>query len=361
MMAMDIVHHRLHNQRLTPETAAPPDQMVAWFGAMQAQDFASVKWAMGVRGTGSQPAVTDATIEQAIASKKIIRTWLMRGTLQITTAADIRWLLALLAPRLIAGSAGRLRELELDQGTLARSFDVFTAVLPDSQPLSRPNILQTLEQAGISTTGQRGYHILSQAALHGLICFGPMQGKQQTFVLLNDWAPPGPTYTREEALAELAWRYFRSHGPATLADFVWWSGLTITEARTALEMIKTGLHAVEVDGEIYWQPDLVTVPTVLSPTAWLLPGFDEYYLGYTTRHVVLDGRYDKQVVSVNGIFRPMIVIDGQIVGIWKRELKKGTAVITWQPFQPLTAVAEQVVWTAVNQYGAFLEQPVQVG
>lgn len=354
---IDITRHRLHNQRLVWQNASQPDQVVAWFGAMQAQDYASVKWAIGVRG-GPGQTITDTAVEQAISAKQIIRTWLMRGTLQMTTAADIRWLLALLAPRLISGSAGRLRELELDQETLTRSFDLFTAVLPTRQPLSRPDILQALEQAGISTAGQRGYHILGQAALAGLICFGPMQGKQQTFVLLDEWAPPGPAYTREEALAELARRYFRSHGPATLPDFVWWSGLTITEARAGLEAIKTGLYAAEMDGETYWQPEGTAVPIPPSPTAWLLPGYDEYYLGYKTRHVVLDGRYDKRVVSVNGIFRPVIVLDGQIVGIWKREVKKGTAVISLEPFQPLTAVARQAVLAAAAHYGAFLELPV---
>ncbi|MBX3056359.1 MAG: AlkZ family DNA glycosylase [Anaerolineae bacterium] len=280
----------------------------------------------------------------------------MRGTLQMTTAADIRWLLALLAPRLISGSAGRLRELELDQKTLTRSFDLFTAVL--HTPLSRPHVMQALDQAGIATAGQRGYHILGQAALAGLICFGPVQGKQQTFVLLDEWAPPGPAYTREEALAELARRYFQSHGPATLADFVWWSGLPIREARAGLALVETELQSEVVEGETYWLPPHPAILAMPAAAAWLLPGFDEYYLGYKTRHVVLDGRYDKRVVSVNGIFRPVIVIDGQIVGIWQREVKRGTAVINLEPFQPLTAVVRQAVLAAAAHYGAFGELPV---
>ncbi len=355
MNALDMVRYRLYNQRLTSGKILLPDQIVTWFGAMQAQDYASVKWAIGARG-GSAQTITDTAVEQAISAKQIVRTWLMRGTLQMTTVADIRWLLALLSPRLISGSAGRLRELELDQETLTRSFDLFTAVL--HTPLSRPDIFQALEQAGIAIAGQRGYHILSQAALAGLICFGPMQGKQQTFVLLDEWAPPGPVYTRDEALAELARRYFRSHGPATLPDFVWWSGLTITEARAAVAWLETELQSETVAGEIYWLPDNLALPAMPSPTAWLLPAFDEYYLGYKTRHVVLDGRYDKRVVSVNGIFRPVIVLDGQVVGIWKREVKKGTAVISLELFQPLTAVARQAVLAAAERYGAFLELPV---
>lgn len=357
MNALDMVRYRLYNQRLTSGKILLPDQIVAWFGAMQAQDYASVKWAIGVRG-GSGHTITDTAVEQALSARQITRTWLMRGTLQMTTTTDIRWLLDLLAPRLISGSAGRLRELELDQETLNRSFDVFTAVLPTNQPLSRPGILQALEQAGISTAGQRGYHILGQAALSGLICFGPMQSKQQTFVLLDEWAPPGPAYTRDEALAELARRYFQSHGPATLPDFVWWSGLTITEARAAVALVETELQSEEVDGETYWFLDNLDISAMPSTTAWLLPAFDEYYLGYKTRHVVLDGRYDKRVVSVNGIFRPVIVLDGQIVGIWKREVKRGTAVISLELFQSLTAVQTQAVLLAAEQYGAFGELPV---
>lgn len=332
-----------------------PDQVLAWFGAMQAQDYASVKWAVGVRGT----AVTDAAIEQAISHKQIIRTWLMRGTLQMTTAADVRWLLSLLAPRLIASSAGRLRELELDAQTLHRSFEGLAERLSTSQPLSRPVILQALEQAGISTAGQRGYHILGQAALAGLICFGPMQGNQQTFVLLDDWVPPGPKYSRDEALAELARRYFQSHGPATLPDFAWWSGLSLTEARAALRMIQAGLLAEEVAGDIYWWRDNTAVSSLPSPTAWLLPAFDEYYLGYKTRHVVLDSHYDKRVASNNGIFRPIIVIDGQVVGIWKRAVKRKTAVISLEPFRPLTGIEKEAVQTAVAHYGTFLEMVVE--
>lgn len=355
MTTLNFAQLRLTNQCLLLEKPAQPEQVLAWFGAMQAQDYASVKWAMGVRG-GPGQAMTDTAVEQAISDKKLVHTWLMRGTLQMTTAADVRWLLALLAPRLITGSTGRLRELEIDQETLQRSFDLFTAVL--HTPLSRPDILQQLEQAGISTAGQRGYYILSQAALAGLLCFGPMQGKQQTFVLLDEWVPPGPAYTRDEALAELARRYFQSHGPATLADFVWWSGLTITEARAALAMVETELQSEEVAGETYWWPDDTAVPNLPSPTAWLLPAFDEYYLGYKTRHVVLDGRYDKQVVSSNGIFRPVIVLDGQVVGIWKREVKRGTAVIRLELFQPLTAVQQEAVVFAAGQYSAFLGMPV---
>lgn len=357
MTVIDIIHHRLHNQRLLSQNASQPDQVVAWFGAMQAQDYASVKWAIGVRG-GPGQMITDTAVEQAISSKKIIRTWLMRGTLQMTTAADIRWLLALLAPRLISGSAGRLRELELDQETLRRSFDLFTAVL--HTPLSRPHVMQALDQAGIATAGQRGYHILRQAALTGLICFGPMQGKQETFVLLDEWAHPGPIYSRDEALAELARRYFQSHGPATLPDFVWWSGLPITEARAGLALVETELQSEVVEGETYWLPPHPAILAMPAAAAWLLPGFDEYYLGYKTRQVVLDGRYDKQVVSVNGIFRPVIVIDGQIVGIWKRDVKKGTAVFSLEPFEPLTAVQQQAVAAAARQYGVFSDQPVML-
>ncbi|MDX1416705.1 MAG: winged helix DNA-binding domain-containing protein, partial [Candidatus Promineifilaceae bacterium] len=221
-MLLDIARRRLRNQQIGRERFDQPDQVPAWLGAMQAQDYAGVKWAIGLR---CQTA-SDTNVEQAIADREIIRTWLMRGTLQIVAAEDVRWMVVLLGPRLIKQSARRRRELGLDDTLLARSSEVLSTVLHGRRQLTRTAVLQALEQQGISTVGQRGYHILRHAGLQGHICFGSMQNKEQTFVLLEEWAPQGQKKEREEALAELAQRYFTSHGPATLEDFVWWSGLT---------------------------------------------------------------------------------------------------------------------------------------
>ena len=350
----DIIHHRLYNQRIGPGKFELPGQVVTWFGAMQAQDYASAQWAIGLRCQHASLAA----IEQAVADKSIARTWAMRGTLQVVAVADLRWMLTLLAPRIIANSAHRRRQLELDAAVFARSFEIFGKLLQGGKPVTRAELMLALEQAGIAPANQRGYHILHQAALERLICFGPLQGKQDTFVLLDEWAPQGKMLDRDEALAELARRYFQSHGPATLQDFVWWSGLTTGEARAALEAIKSRLHPETFEGQIYWLTENGLGSKDPSPAAYLLPAFDEYFLGYQTRAIILDSQYDKRAVSSNGVFRPMMVIDGQVVGIWKREIKKKAVVITLEPFNALTTAEEQALLLAANQYGAFMDLPV---
>jgi hypothetical protein len=350
MIALDIPHHRLYNQRIGEEKFEQPSQVVAWFGAMQAQDYTSVKWAIGLRCCSA----TDVIIEQAIVNKTVVRTWLMRGTLQVVAASDVRWILALLSPRIIANSARRYHQLELDDATFAHSYEILTNGLQGGKQLTRSEIMLILEQAGISTSGQRGYHILRRAGLEGLVCFGPIQDKQETFVLLEEWAPHDKGMKRNEALAELAKRYFGSHGPATLQDFVWWSGLKVVDARTGLETAKTHLHQETIEGQTYWLPQNNSIPKDPSPATYLLPAFDEYFLGYKARDAVLDAKYDKQAVSSNGVFRPMIVIDGQVVGIWKRVFKKDSVIITPGPFNSLTTVENQALLIAANQYSAFL-------
>lgn len=354
MDAFDIVHHRLCNQQITRKRLEHPSQVVTQFGAMQAQDYASAKWAIGLRCRDA----TDTLIEQAIVNKTIVRTWLMRGTLQFVAASDLRWMLALLGPRLIANTTRRYRQLALDDTTFAHCDETLITTLQGGKSLSRTELLLALEKAGISTDGQRGYHILRRAALAGLICFGPMQDKQETFVLLDKWLPSGKSLNRDEVLAELAGLYFKSHGPATLRDFVWWSGLPVVDARAGLETAKHQLHQDTVEGQTYWLQKNSSVPTIPSPTVYLLPAYDEYFLGYKDRNAVLDAKYDKQVVSNNGVFRPMIVMDGQVVGIWKKALKKGMIVITLTPFKSLTAAENQALQVAANQYGVFLGLPV---
>lgn len=350
MRKENIVCHRLHNQGIAQSVFEQPSKVVAWFGAMQAQDRASVKWAISLRCNG----VAEATVEQAVIDRSIIRTWLLRGTLHITTTADVRWMLDLLAPRLIAQSARRRQQLELDDDVLALSFEILGSALREHKQLTRAEILLTLEQAGISTKGQRGYHILRHAGLERLICFGAKRGKEETFVLLDEWAPSSKRLQGDEALAELAQRYFNSHGPATLQDFAWWSGLPMAKVRTGLEISKSQLQREIIDEETYWLPQGASSAADKTATAHLLPAYDEYYLGYKVRDAVIDASYDKKAVSNSGVFRPMVVVDGQIVGIWKRVFKDGTVAITLSPFRSFTDIENEALLTAVKQYGKFV-------
>ncbi|HXV98765.1 MAG TPA: winged helix DNA-binding domain-containing protein [Anaerolineae bacterium] len=355
MTSQDIAQYRLYHQQIATTQFKKPGQVVSWLGGMQAQDYAGVKWSIGLR----LPDATDTEIEQAIAAKTIVRTWPMRGTLHFVAPEDVRWMLALLTPRIIAQTAGRYRQLELDEVIFARSKELFAQALQGDKQLTRDEMLQLLEQANISTAGQRGYHILCRSAQDGLICFGPPSGKQQTFTLLDEWIPQAKSLARDEAIAELTRRYFMSHGPATLRDFAWWSGLTITDVRAGLELVKSQLIQEAVNGQTYWMsPDTPTLKHNLS-TAYLLPGFDEYLLGYTDRSDSLDPAYAKQVCpGGNGVFFPTIVINGRVVGTWKRTFKKDAIAIASNPFNGLSEAEVQAFAAAAERYGAFMDMPV---
>jgi hypothetical protein len=316
-------------------------------GAIQGQDYPGAKWSIGLRLPGS----TDADIEQTIADGRILRTWGMRGTLHFAAAGDIRWMVTLVAPRVRAGNARRYKQLELDEKTLARSSEVIAkAVQEDSQHFTRKELLDILERGGISTEGQRGVYLLQWASLDHVICQGVMRGRESTFRI----PPEGKTMAHDDAAAELARRYFASRGPATLKDFTWWSGLAAADARAGLEAVKSGLAEAKINGETYWRsPSSSTAKTSKSDT-YLLPGFDEYLLGYTDRRAVLEPQHAKKVLPGGGIFAPTIVMDGQVVGTWKRVVKKRQVVITPSPFRPLTADERDALAVAAEGYGAFL-------
>lgn len=352
---LNIPCFRLYNQRIAGTGCGNPGELVKYLLAMQAQDHAGAKWSIGVR----LPDATDADVDKAIADRDIVRTWLMRGTLHFVAAEDIHWLLGLVAPRIIAGSATRHQQLDLDNGTFAHCKDIFSNALQGGKQLTRSDMYGLLEKEHISTTGQRGYHILWWAALEGLICFGPQDGKQQTFVLLDEWVPKKKILGRDQALAELARRYFASRGPATLQDFVWWSGLKITEAQAGLLAVASELEQFTVDGQTYWMPsDTVNVCEKMQ-RIYLLPGFDEYMLGYKDRTAILDPQYAHQTVPWNnGMFSSTIVMDGRITGTWRRTFKKGSVIIKPQPFVAFTEKELEQFSAAADHYGRFLGMPV---
>jgi hypothetical protein len=349
----DVARLRLHNQLLSQSGARTPAEVVAWLGAVQAQDFAGAKWSLALR----LPGATEAVIDQALRERSIVRTWPMRGTLHFVAAADVRWLLPLLAPRMVARAAGRYRQLELDEATFRRSAEVLSRALQGQRLLARPEVYALLEANGISPAGQRGIHIIGYLAQTGLLCEGPREGAQPCFALLDEWVPPTAPLAREEALARLARRYFTSHGPATLPDFVWWTGLPVAEARLALRLAQGSLASLIVHGTTYWLAD--TLSATLPPAqAYLLPGFDEFMLGYTDRSAALDPRHRPRLTPTNGVFSATMVVDGQVVGIWRRTLRKKGVQIELSPFEPLTGAQQDLLPPAVARYAAYLGLPV---
>jgi hypothetical protein len=351
MTSLNIAYQRLYNQHISETTFETPGDVVKWLGAVQAQDYIGALWALGLR----MKKAVEADIEQALADKTIVRTWPMRGTLHFVAAADVRWMLGLLTPRIVAVRAQRLyQQLGLDEITFGRCEEVFVGALQGGRQLTRAAMYERLEAAHISTADGRGLHILGRLAQDGLLCFGTREGKQQTFTLLDEWVPTARRMARDEALAELSRRYFTSHGPATLQDFVWWSGLRVAEAKAGIEMAKPHLAQEVIDGQTYWLSPSIPAAKAASPTVYLLPAYDEYTVAYKDRSAVLNPSYAKQVNSGNGIIYPMIVVDGQVVGTWKRALKKDALVITPSLFAKLNKAESRAFQAAASRYGEFL-------
>jgi hypothetical protein len=324
---------------------------------VQAQDYLGSLWAIGLR-------LRDATagaVEQASANRTIVRTWPMRGTLHWVPAEDARWMLDLMAPRVIASHARRLeRHYGLDAAALGRSRDALAGALEGGNRLSRSAMYQALETAGITTAGQRGLHVLWRLAQEGLICLGPRASKQPTFVLLDEWVPRPRRLDRAEALAEITIRYFAAHGPATVQDFMWWSGLPAADARAGLATVQHTLVREVASDRTYWRSPASPAGRAGPSTAYLLPAFDEYTVAYRDRSAVLSRLQARRTALGNAIFNPTIVLDGQVVATWSRTLKPASVVVTTKPFTPLTRAEKDAIAKAARRYGAFLELAVEV-
>jgi Winged helix DNA-binding domain len=335
----------MRQQRIGHKPFASPAATVRWFGAVQAQDYLGSLWAIGLRTR----AASEASIERAVAERSIVRTWPLRGTLHFVAAEDARWMLNLCAPRTLARSARRLKQEHGVEGRLiARSAKVVTDALSGGNALSRPDLYRRLESAGIATGGSRGLHLLWWHAHEGLICLGPRAGKQQTFVLLDEWLPTSQPISRDDSLAELARRYFCSHGPATLRDFAWWSGLAAADAEVARESVARELDAITIDKQTYWQAAGTTAART-KPGCHLLPAYDEYTVAYQDRSAVLSSEVAARADSGHGIFYPALVIDGQVAGTWSRQLLKESVAITCRPFVRLDRRQSQALVAAARR------------
>ncbi|MBO0790720.1 MAG: AlkZ family DNA glycosylase [Ktedonobacteraceae bacterium] len=352
---MDIAYQRLVNQRIDGEKFGKPEEVVRWMGAMQAQDYQQSLWAIGLR----MQSATVVDIERAIADRKILRTWPMRGTIHFVPSEDAKWMLKLSAARVLAGDRRRQEQLELDHTIIERSEKLFHDALRGGKRLSRPDMMKLLEDAGISTKGQRGYHLLWHAAQTGLICLGPMENKQQTFVLLDEWVSDPRELVREEALATLARRYIASHGPATMQDFARWVGLTLTDSKVGFEAVKSEFISEKMNGREYWMArDASAHRASDTSSVYLLPGFDEYLLGYKDRSAVLAAEHASKIVpGNNGVFLPMVVVAGLVVGTWKRTLGKKSLDILLKPFAQLDD-AKEVAIEAARCYSEFMGLPL---
>jgi hypothetical protein len=352
---MNVGRIRLANQLVTKPRFTDPADVVRWHGAVQAQDYVAGLWGVGLRTKGA----TEATVEEAIARRTIVRTWPMRGTLHFVAAPDVRWMTSLLTPRVIARAQSRHRQLELDDKALARSARLIERALEGGKVLRRDRLYEIWNAGGIATHDSRGLHILGYLAQTGLICFGPRDGKQHTFTLLEEWLPPERPREREAALGELARRYFTSHGPATVQDFAWWSGLTITDARAGLDGARSELTREDIAGRTFWFAD-ATPPRGGARVAHLLPAWDEFTVAYRDRSDIIDPRYSVRVNAGGGVLKPVIVLDGVVVGTWQRSMEKRGATIRPTLFRRLGPDDRRALDKAAARYGRFLGTPAEV-
>jgi hypothetical protein len=345
----DIARRRLAAQRLTGSPFAEPADVVGKQGAVQAQDYAAAKWGLGLRCR----AADDAIVERAVSDGAIIRTHVLRPTWHFVLPADIRWMLALTASRVLATMAATHRTLELDDATVRQSRTALTRALRDGRHLTRDELAPILgiRRAGL-VQSSRLLHLLMRAELDGIICSGARRGRQSTYALLDERVPPTPTLERDEALLELTRRFFATRGPATPHDMAWWSGLTVRDARRGIEMAGASLQHETVDDQTYWFSDGAPAKA-RSSSAHLLPNYDEYYIGYRNRSAILE-RARASNANMDALGTHVVELDGQIVGGWRRTLKKSDVVIDITPVVRLKASEREAVDEAAERYAAFL-------
>ena len=360
----EIARNRLSNQHIFHDSKMSPEDVLTSLGAIQAQDYPAALWAIGLRCSGS---TTKEEVEFAISERKITRTWLMRGTLHFASSRDIHWMLRLFAPRLLNTAISRDRHLGLGDDTIRKAEGLFAEALKGNARLTRDEMYKVLEKGGVDIAGALGYHMLYRAAWDGVICFGAHGGKQPTFELLDERVASGRELSSDKALSELASRYFTSHGPATIKDYLWWSGLKTSDAKSGIEAASALLASEEVGGKMYYMAKSPK-PGKNQRKVHLLPAFDEYLVGYADRSAML-GTADTQrmlrsgkivFTHSNGIFLPVVLADGEVVGTWKRKSEKGRVAVSVRQFTKFDEDVVKGVREDANRYSDFLQVPVAV-
>lgn len=353
MTTAEIISFRLQNQQITRPVFTSPQQVVARMGAMQAQEYAMARWAVGLRLPGS----TDASVEAAFNRGDILRTHVLRPTWHFVTPAEIRWLLALTAPRVHQLNKPMYRKLEIDTTLCVRSKDILCKVLEGGKQLTREELGQSFSQYKLAAQGPQLAYLIMQAELDGLICSGARKGKQFTYALLEERVPAAKFYTKEEALAELVKRYFTSRGPATLQDFAYWSGLTVRDAREGVWMNRPYLLEEYIEGKAFiFSADVQAMDNTM-PATFLMPVYDEYGISYKNRSALIPSA-DFPLEDI--VFDRMIVLNGQIAGTWNRIIQKENVHIQLQLIQALNEYELKEVMNAVQRFAAFIDKEVSV-
>jgi hypothetical protein len=348
---------RLRSLLLADHPLTTAAEVVSWFGAMQAQDPASGLWSLGLR----LPGASEQDMLTALEDGAILRTWPMRGTIHLVPSEDAGWMLDLMGGRAHATGLRRREQLGLTQEDADRAVGALAGALSGGRRLPRAKALAAINGSGITTEGQRGYHLLRYAAQTGVTCIGPQVDGEQTFVLLSDWVRSPRRLDPREAAAELAFRYFRSHGPATAADFAGWTGLPLGTVRQAIADNEGRLVPATVEGSTVWLTPETREDAGGHRRTVALPGFDELLLGYKDRTLhVPSGRMDDIVPGGNGVFRATIVSDGVVQATWTRQLTPSRVKVTLQPFGTWSQTRRTAAERAVAAYAGYLGRTLSV-
>ena len=355
--AREIARRRMAGQKLVATSFGKPLEVVEWLAAVQAQDYPGSKWGIALRATG----VTEQMVDAALADGTIIRTHVLRPTWHLVAAQDIRWMLELTAPQVSARMATYDRQLELDEKTFRRSNAALAKALRDGSQLTRMELRPVLARARLGELRtQRLAHLLMRAELDRVICSGGLREKQQTYALFDERVPASAPLARDEAMARLASRYYRSRSPATAQDFAWWSGFSVKDARRAIEMIAGELHEESFDGRPFWSVSDDAAPSTTG-RVWLVPNYDESFIGFRDRGAMGQRLTDVKLMERETVLAANIVLaDSQVVGGWRRTVLKKGVRIDLTVLARLTSAERKRLEPEAQRYAAFLGVPATV-
>lgn len=354
MTENDVIKMRLQKQHLINQSFSNTTDIVRSLGAVQAQDYAGAKWSLATRSTG----LTEEEIDKSFDAGQIVRTHVLRPTWHFVLPDDIRWMVELTEPRITAFSAKYFRDVGLDKAALKKTNRVIAKALEQKTFLTKKEIGDALQKAGVDTHELRLTYIIIRAELDQIICSGPRRGKLMTYALMERRAPKARILKKDEALSELASRYFASRGPATLKDFGWWSGLSPADARRALDIISSDLSHAELNGEKYFFIPSAQVELPKKTGVHLLPSWDEYTVAYKDRSLVIEQKFQSE--SGHGIFSPIIVVDGKIKGIWRREIKNSSVDMEIRYFGSLNKSYREKIMATARLYARYLDKKLHV-
>ncbi|MGE8342438.1 MAG: winged helix DNA-binding domain-containing protein [Flavobacterium sp.] len=355
MIHSEISHYRMASQKLYQENQCSPQEIVKHFGAMQAQDYAMAKWAIGSRCSSSEKE-----IEEAINSAQIIRTHILRPTWHFVSPDDIYWMLELSSPQVKRLFATMAKQHGFDEKKFDQVNAAIEKLLAGNDHLTREEIMQELNIQ--KKTGDLSpVIVMMNAELDGLVCNGKMKGKQITYTLLEERvSKPKTKLSTEEALAKLALRYFESHGPATVYDFSWWSGFPATICKKTINAIELRLENITIDNQQYWFKQGLRDEENFRESLHFLPAFDEILISYKTRDVSFNTEHQSKVFTNNGIFKPIILENGKVIGIWKRTIKKDHAKIETEFFNETESSKKEILFEGIKAFETYLETKVVI-